>query len=811
MSEADPGAAPFFLRAEGEAAAVMRARDWSTSPLGQPEEWPQELRSVVALMLPSKFPMFAAWGDELGFLYNDAYSQILGEKHPDAMGARFREIWSEIWDDISPLIDRAMSGEASYFENLPLTMNRRGFDEETWFTFSYSPLYDSSGTVRGMFCACTETTDQMLAERAASTSEQRYRTLFESIDEGFGVLQFLPTADGEAEDYYHLEANAAFIAHTGIDDALGQKVRSRLPDEAPRWIERFSAVRKTGIPVRFEERLEETGRLIDVYAFRVEPKELDQVALLFRDITAKRRDDERLRELAATLERRFEEALAERKILADIVENTDAFVQVVDLDFRFLAINRASANEFERVFGVLPKVGDSMLDLLADQPEHQADVGAIWSRALAGEEFTEVAEFGDPNRARRHYEIKFNALRDAEGRLIGAYQFVHDVTQRVEGERRLLETQDALRQSQKLETLGQITGGVAHDFNNLLTPIVGSLDLIRRRHDDDPRMARLLDGALQAAERASTLVQRLLAFSRRQVLRPRATPVAELVENMSELIRRSIGPRIAVELDFAPDLKLAQVDPNQLELALLNLAVNARDAMDGVGTLRISARNETIGHRPPLNAGDYVRLEVSDTGRGMDAETLRRATEPFFTTKDVGHGTGLGLSSVSGLVAQSGGDFALASEIGEGTTATLWLPEAVDTGEVSTAKRSSAPQEARTAAVLLVDDEPLVRDGAAEMLADGGFAVASAASGGEALKMLADGVAAEILVTDYAMPGMTGIELAQQARALRPGLKVLLISGYPAEAEADDQLKTIPRLDKPFRQDELLRALAELG
>ena len=658
-----------FLDGGGQVGALMRAHDWSSSPLGHPQTWPQSLRSVVGLLLNSKFPMFVAWGEDLGFLYNDSYAEILAGKHPRSLGAKFYDIWSEIWPDIWPLIQSAMAGNATYRENLPLMMMRKGFVEQTWFTFSYSPVRDESGAVAGMFCAVAETTAQVLAEQ---------------------------------------------------------------------------------------------------------------------------------------------EALAERTILADIVENTDAFVQVCDMDYRWLAINKAAADEFERIFGVRPKVGLCMLDLLSEQPKSRDAVKRVWDRALSGEQFTEIDEFGDPSRDRRVYEMKFNTLRDRDGQKIGAYQFVYDVTERLNDQVQLAEAQDQLRQAQKMETIGQLTGGVAHDFNNLLTPIVGALDMLRTRGQADDRVQRMTSGALQAAERARVLVQRLLAFSRRQHLQPRAVDIRVIVESLSDLISRSLGPRIRLVVDIDSNLPAAQVDPNQLELALLNLAVNSRDAMAGEGTLTISVRLQTANRHPKIKPGNYICVAVRDTGIGMDEQTLRRAVEPFFTTKGVGRGTGLGLSSVLGLAEQSGGDFQLESQPGKGTTAALWLPvsdkPAVDASfnlvpEVLRARTENKP-------ILLVDDEELVRVGTADMLTEVGYIVTQASSGYQALRLLEEGLDIEALVTDFAMPGMTGAELAHEALTLRPDLQVLLITGYDMGAE--QATSGLPRLAKPFRQADLVEAVADL-
>jgi signal transduction histidine kinase len=672
MNVAQP-LAKAFLQGGGEVGALMRAHDWSSSPLGSPESWPQSLRAVVALMINSRYPMFVAWGPKLGFLYNDSYAVILGAKHPRALGLPFHDIWAEIWDDISPLIDRALHGEATFNEDLHLVMNRHGFDEDTWYSFSYSPVRDESGAIAGMFCACTETTQRIKAE-----------------------------------------------------DAL-----RRMNDE---------------------------------------------------------------------LEQRVAAALAERKVLADIVEGTDAFVQVADHNYRWLAINRAAADEFERIFGTRPRVGDCMLDLLTDRPEHRDAVKAVWSRALAGETFTDTQAFGDPSLDRRHYEMRFSPLLDGDGRRIGAYQFVYDVTERLRDQARLAAAEEALRQSQKLETLGQLSGGVAHDFNNLLTPIVGTLDILQRRELGDDRLQQLVSGALLAADRARTLVQRLLAFSRRQHLQPQAVDVRALIESMADLVTRSMGPSIPLRFAFADTLPPAHVDPNQLELALLNLAVNARDAMPDGGTLTFSAAPDQ---------DKYVRVSVVDTGVGMDAATLKRAVEPFFTTKGVGRGTGLGLSSVQGLAVQSGGAFELQSEPGKGTAATLWLPVS---SETPIAMPSTEPRQVdkplRPTSILLVDDEDLVRAGTAAMLSDAGYEVIQASSAFQALQLVRNGLAIDLLVTDYAMPGVTGAELAKEARELRSGLPVLMITGYAhlADRHAGD----LPRLSKPFRQADLALAVAAL-
>jgi PAS domain S-box-containing protein len=374
--------------------------------------------------------------------------------------------------------------------------------------------------------------------------------------------------------------------------------------------------------------------------------------------------------------------------------------------------------------------------------------------------------------------------------------------------------QDALaklHEAQKLETIGQLTGGVAHDFNNLLMPITGALDLLQRRYADaDARAGRLIDGALQSAERAKILVQRLLGFARRQSLQTQAVDMVGLLEGMRDLIRSSVGSTIELHTAFSSDLPQALADPNQLELALLNLCVNARDAMPRGGTLTIAADVVQPGAaQPELPRRDYVRISVADTGTGMDQETLARAIEPFFSTKETGRGTGLGLSMVHGLAGQLGGHFAIASTPGKGTRVELWLP--VATAGVASLRREAHPERPhasiRPLEVLLVDDEQLVRDGTAAMLRELGHRVVEAAGAGEALEKLQDGLQVDVVVTDYKMPRMDGAELARRLRRSQPHLPVLLITGY--SGHADDTLG-LSRLAKPFRQADIAAALEEL-
>jgi CheY-like chemotaxis protein/two-component sensor histidine kinase len=355
--------------------------------------------------------------------------------------------------------------------------------------------------------------------------------------------------------------------------------------------------------------------------------------------------------------------------------------------------------------------------------------------------------------------------------------------------------------------MGQLTGGVAHDLNNLLTPIMGSLDLLHRRGVGNEREQRMIDGALQSADRAKVLVQRLLAFARRQPLQAVAIDVGKLLEGMTDLVASTSGPRVHVELHIDPNLPAARADGNQLEMAFLNLAVNARDAMPNGGRLTIKAKAETLsaGHDTKLAAGEYVCVSVADTGTGMDEATLARAVEPFYSTKGVGKGTGLGLSMVHGLAGQLGGALSIRSKVGIGTNVELWLP--ISREAVKGTEPTLGTTTATAGIALLVDDEQAVRMSTADMLADMGYAVVEAGSAEDALRLIEGGLAFDVLITDHLMVGMTGTELAREVRTRRPGTPVLIVSGY---AEVEGIAADLPRLTKPYRRDELATSVADL-
>ncbi|QDO96877.1 PAS domain S-box protein [Ferrovibrio terrae] len=404
--------------------------------------------------------------------------------------------------------------------------------------------------------------------------------------------------------------------------------------------------------------------------------------------------------------------------------------------------------------------------------------------------------------------VVIDAIRNEAGMLVGFAKVTRDMTDKVKTQQALERAQQALFQSQKMDAIGQLTGGVAHDFNNLLMAIIGSIELLKKRIPEHPRVTPLLENAMQGARRGAALTQRLLAFARKQDLNLRSIDLPALVRGMTDLLRRTLGPSITIDTQLPETLASIQADANQLELALLNLTMNARDAMPQGGSIVIAAREETVPDGAPaglLVPGRYVCLSVADSGEGMDEATLKRAAEPFFTTKGIGKGTGLGLSMVHGLAEQSGGRLVLKSETDKGTTAELWLPLAHATAVRNEASPAGAAQSAtRPLTVLAVDDDRLVLMNTVAMLEEMGHTVLEATSGPQALEILRQHATVDLLITDEAMPQMTGLQLAKTVRIERPNLPIILATGY-AEVPRDAML---PKLSKPFFQEDLARAVA---
>jgi signal transduction histidine kinase len=535
-----------------------------------------------------------------------------------------------------------------------------------------------------------------------------------------------------------------------------------------------------------------------------------------RDMTAEKLATDELRRVNERLEERVAEVVAERQVFADMFESSDDPVAAVDGELRVIAMNGAYARSFRRLFAVPLKVGDKLADALAHMPTVREAAVALWTRAVNGD-VVDVPRVREADPSGAWHDIKFRPLRDRKGQLIGAFQYSRDVTQRVRATERLREAQEAIQRAQKMEALGQLTGGVAHDFNNLLQVIGGNLQLLKRETAGDERAERRIDYALAAVVRGAKLASQLLAFGRRQPLEPRVVNLGRFLRGMDDMLRRALGAEIELETVVSGGLWNTLVDPGQIENAILNLAINGRDAMEGQGRLTLEAGNVALDEdyarqHAEVTPGQYVMVGVTDTGSGMTPEVMARAFDPFFSTKPEGKGTGLGLSMVYGLVKQSGGHVKIYSEVGQGTTVKLYLPRVMQ-NEEELPDSVAGPVTGGAETILVVEDDPEVRETAVALLADLGYRVLKANDAAAGLAVIESGVTVDLLFTDVVMPGaMRSADLARRAQELIPGLPVLFTSGYTENAIVHGGRLDpgVELLAKPYTREALARKIRQL-
>ncbi len=770
-----PGAtAADFLGGGGQMGELIRNYDWAATPLGPSTGWPQALRTALRLLLTTHHPCCIFWGPELICFYNDAYRRSLGpERHPAMLGARVRQLWAETWSKMGPQIEGVMSGAgAAWQEDHLVLVTRFGKLEEIYWTYSFSPIDDAGAPnhVGGVLVLCMETTNKVRAERQLAFQlalSDRLRSLSDAEEIMLTAAEMLGLqlhADRAGYGEIGISGDTGVVIDWTSPGTLSLKGRHRLDDFGAALIRELKAGRVVRLedahtdPLTADTRQADKQRLIGVrsgitvplikggtmvaalYVHQSEPRRwTDDEQALVRE-TAERtweaveraRAEGALRQINATLEQRVVHAVNQRKLWGNLLDSVTSLIAAVGVDYRFLAMNKAYADQFERRTGVRPQVGHNILELLCIERDQHALSGSHWSRALGGEEFT-LLEPTAPNNGDhvRHYEITYTALRERDGKLIGALQYAQDVTERVRDQQRLAEAEDSLRQAQKMEAVGQLTGGIAHDFNNLLTGIIGSLDMLQRKiaRGKQVDVNAYVSAAMTAANRAAALTHRLLAFSRRQALDPRPVNADRLITGMEELLRRTIGEAIQLKIVTTDGLWLTCCDQNQLENALLNLAINARDAMPEGGKLTIETANAQLDdtHEAKIREvapGHYIAICVTDTGVGMTPEVVSRAFDPFFTTKPIGQGTGLGLSMIYGFTRQSGGYARIHSQVAMGTTVKLYLPRYFGEGDVPP-ESQDAPTTVlaipRDEVVLVVEDEQVVRDLVIDLLGESGL------------------------------------------------------------------------------------------
>jgi PAS domain S-box-containing protein len=802
-----------FLAGGGEMGALMRGHDWSFTPLGRPANWPQSLRTAVRLVLNTNHPMFIWWGPHLIQFYNDAYRQTMGpERHPHALGQGGRECWAEIWDIIGPQIDQVMDGGgATWHENQLVPVTRHGRLEQVYWTYGFSPIDEDDG-VGGVLVVCRDVTKDYLASLALRDREAELARV-QQIGRIGGLEVDLTTGfhNRRSPEYlliHGLPANAARESHEDwvrrihpedreatekkFRDAVASQVRDytaqyriRPDDGEMRWISVRATIERddSGKAVRL------IGAHSDVTEQVMAEQALRQSEERYRTLA------DQLADLNATLAQRVEEKTRERDRIWNVSQD---LLLVADRNGIWKTINPA----WTRTLGWSEA---ELLNRTSEWLEHPDDGGITQARVKKLGNSGDTAKFESRFRHKdgSYRWLSWTGVPDQDH----IYAVARDVTAEKAAAERLKATEEALLQSQKMEAVGQLTGGIAHDFNNLLTGIVGSLDLLQTRLNQGrtENVGRYIDAAMTSANRAAALTHRLLAFARRQPLVPKGVDANQLVVSLEDLLRRTIGETIDLSIVASDDLWTTLCDPNQLESALLNLAINARDAMPDGGKLTISTANARIdgvsADAPALSPGEYICIDVTDTGTGMSPEVAARAFDPFFTTKPIGQGTGLGLSMIYGFARQSNGHATIESRIGHGTSIKLYLPRHHSEIAVEHAIAARAAQHAATGeTVLVVEDEPVVRGVILEMLGEQGYRTLEAVDGPAGLRQLRSDARVDLLVTDVGLPGMNGRQLADQAREMRPGLKVLFITGYAESvAIADGFLQPgMEMITKPF-------------
>jgi hypothetical protein len=781
-----------FLSGDGEMARLMRAQDWSLTPLDDPSTWPHALRTAVRLILSSGHPMSIFWGARSACLYNDACGQLIGrERHPSSLGRPAREAWGEIWDIVGRQIDQVMSGGGSTWqENALVPITRNGKLENVYWTYSYSPIEDDTAPngVSGVLVICVETTDTVVAANKRAAEQERLLRLLNQMPGFVAVL------GGPQHKFEYV--NNSYRAISGPRDFLGRSVREVFPElERQGFYELLDQVYTTGarfvaraVPIRLIGERED--RFIDLLYEPIRGTAGNVTGIFVggydvtdaqRTLTALSASEASLRDLNADLERK-------------VIERTQARGRTWQVTPDLMGALNSQ--------GYFETSNPAWMTLLGWSEQEVAST-SIWEllhpddieRTRGGFNLTQIGQpaIRFPNRY-RHKDGSYRWISwvgvPEDGMV---YCTGRDITDERAAAAELLKAQEALRQAQKMEAVGQLTGGLAHDFNNLLAGISGCIEvvsaLVKRGKLSD--IDRFISSAQSSTRRAATLTQRLLAFSRRQTLDPKPINVNRLVSGMEELIRRTVGPTVELEVVGAGGLWVTKVDPSQLENALLNLCINARDAMaPNGGRLTLETANKWLddsgAKERDLAPGQYVSLCVTDTGTGMEPSVVERAFDPFFTTKPLGEGTGLGLSMVYGFARQSGGQVRIYSEVGEGTTMCIYLPRYMGASEE--AQPIDTPYPAKTEAgdgefVLVVDDEQTIRMLIRQVLVENRYSPLEAGDGPTALGIVRSDIRIDLLITDVGLPGgLNGRQLADAARSVRPNLKVLFITGYAENA-----------------------------
>ena len=824
-----------FLKGGGQTGALIAAFDWSRTSLGPLSHWPVYIKVATSLMLRSQVPIVMLWGERGVMIYNDAYADFAAARHPALLGSDVREGWPEVASFNDNVMKVGLAGGTLDFQDQELTLYRNGRPEQVWMNLNYSPLLDEKGEPAGVMALVVETSQKVKAERALRSDRENFAQLIEHAP------SFMALLDGP--EHRISLANPNYFKVVGHRDIIGRTVAEALPDAtAQGYVALLDKVYASGVPhsdfgSKYAMQAIPGGPVIDRYVDFVFQPVLDaarKVTGIFVhgvDITQRVQAEMRAEKLAFLSEeflnatRTTDVRYVASQILGETLSVSRVGYGSINQEQATLHVQRDwTAPGVETLAGVT-KLRDygtfieslergefiSIADVRTDARtkdaaaaleqrsarsfvnvpivEHRALVAVLFvnhaeARAWSDEDLFFIREVGRRTRAVIERIRAEEALRNSEAALREANETLEaKVETRT---RELLEIEEKFRQSQKMEAIGQLTGGLAHDFNNLLTSMSGSLQILRERLAGGrlENAERYIGMAQESIDRAAALTQRLLAFSRRQTLDPKPTDVNRLIGSLEELIRRTVGPDVILEVVGAGGLWLTKVDSPQLENALLNLCINARDAMaPHGGRLTIETANKWLDERSAsereLPVGQYISVCVTDTGSGMTREVVARAFDPFFTTKPTGSGTGLGLSMVYGFVRQSGGQVRVYSELGKGTTMCLYLPRYFGEAPETTDVDAAVDQKADGESILVIEDEETIRTLLAEVLQEQGYRVMTAADGASGLRILQSSVEVDLLMTDVGLPGgLNGRQVADAARATRPDLKVLFITGF---------------------------------
>jgi len=819
----------------GVCGELVRRFDWSRTSLGPVETWPRHLRIKVNSLVNSPIPQVLMWGPDHVMIYNDGYAEIAGNYHPRALGGTVPAVWPEIWDWNRRILESGLRGEVQAFREQPLVLNRNGTPEHVVFDLFYTPIYDEDGArVDGVLCTVLEITGTVRAREALAESRAELYHLSDALPILVGFLD---------RSLVFRFANQCFLDVFGVrrEQVIGQRISDILgPDQGALPQDMLNQA-LAGETVNVDAMVRLPGDRPRSFEMRCLPRKsgdgrIDGVYMILIDIEDRKKTEFQLR------------------------ESNDRFRAAVDAIHSILWTNSADGRMVGEQRGWAALTGQEFDDYQdygwseAVHPDDRAETIEAWQRALDAR-----STFEWEHRVRcadgeyRIFAIRAVPTLNAEG-AVTEWVGVHtDVTEQRMGEAQLqaqaedlqrqithrqraedqlrqlnetLEarvrdeierhrtTEQALHRAQKMESMGQLTGGVAHDFNNLLQVIAGNLQMLSKDVEGNDKAGQRVENALSAVARGAKLASQLLAFGRRQPLEPRVIQPNRLVNEMDELLRRSLGEAIEVEVIVPSNLWNICVDRAQLESALLNLAINARDAMDGPGRLTIEMSNAQLDATyaeaaGDVAAGDYVMLAVTDTGCGMAPDVLERIFDPFYSTKPEGRGTGLGMSMVYGFVKQSGGHVSVYSEPGEGTTVRIYLPRS-DSEEESDAPQYDGPITGGTETVLVVEDDEAVRTTVVDLLGSLGYRVLTARDAQAGLAVVESGLHIDVLFTDVVMPGtLSSREMARRAQEILPGLGVLFTSGYTENSIVHGGRLDpgVELLSKPYPREALARRL----